>query len=75
MCNESGICVCKDFYYGSDCEKKLSIQESVNINKGMESGNFFTIILCLSILSPISLVLGFILIFIFLKGRDGTYIN
>jgi hypothetical protein len=75
MCNESGICVCKDFFYGSDCEKKLPSQESININKGIESGSFLTIVLCLSILSPFSLVLGFFLIYIFLKGRDATYIN
>lgn len=75
MCNESGICVCKDFFYGSDCDKKLSSQESININKGIKSESFLAVVLCISILSPFTLVLGFFLIFIFLKGRDGTYSN
>ena len=75
FCNESGICVCNNFYFGINCEKKLSDNDSVKINEGIESGSFTLMILCLSIISPFSFVLGFFLMFIFLKGRDGTYIN
>lgn len=75
ICNESGICVCNDFHFGINCEKKLQNLTSLSLNKGLESTSFLTIVLCISILSPVTLALGFFLIFIFLKGRDGTYIN
>ena len=75
MCNESGICVCNDFHFGESCEKKLPNLNSVNLNTGMSSGSFEALVLCLTLISPFSLILGLILIFAFLKGRDGTYIN
>lgn len=75
ICNESGICVCNDFYYGEKCEKKLENLDSININKGIGTGGFLTWVLCLTLIGPVSLILGFYIIFIFLKGRDATYIN
>ena len=75
MCNESGICVCKDFHFGESCEKKLPNLYSINLSSGMSSGSFETLVLCITLISPVSLIVGFILIFIFLKGRDGTYQN
>lgn len=73
ICNESGICVCDSFFYGENCDKKLSDIASLNLNKGISLSNYLTLILLLSILLPIILISGLFLIFIFLKGRDGTY--
>lgn len=73
ICNESGICVCDSFYYGENCDKKLSDIASLNLNKGISLSNYLSLVLLLSILLPIILISGLFLIFIFLKGRDGTY--
>jgi hypothetical protein len=73
ICNESGICVCNNFMYGNNCEKKLSDISSLNINKGVSLESYLTLIILLSILLPIMLIIGLFLIFLFLKGRDGTY--
>ena len=73
ICNESGICVCDNFFYGENCDKKLNDIGSLNLNKGISLSNYLTLVLLLSILLPIILITGLFLIFIFLKGRDGTY--
>jgi len=73
VCNESGICVCDIFFYGENCDKKLSEIASLNLNKGISLSNYLTLILLLAILLPVILISGLFLIFIFLKGRDGTY--
>jgi len=59
--------------YGNNCEKKLSDISSLNINKGVSLESYLTLIILLSILLPIMLIIGLFLIFLFLKGRDGTY--
>lgn len=75
VCNESGICVCDNFMYGENCDKKLNDIASLNIIKGITLSNYLTMVLFLSIMLPIILISGLFLIFIFLKGRDGTYTN
>jgi len=75
VCNESGICVCETFMYGENCDKKIIDTASFNINKGMTLNSYITLVLLISILLPAILIIGLFLIFIFLKGRDGTYTN
>lgn len=73
LCNESGICVCEKFKYGENCDKILSDISVLNLNNGISSGSYLTIILCISLIMPAGLIVGFFLIFLFLKGRDWTY--
>ena len=73
VCNESGICVCDSFIYGENCDKKLSDLGSLSLNKGISLSNYLTLVSLLSISLPLILITGLFLIFIFLKGRDGTY--
>lgn len=71
FCNKSGICACNQFYYGDNCEKILSNADSLNrVSIGFGQSGFLGLVFGISFSFPIFLVIGLIIIYYALKGRE-----
>ncbi len=70
-CNKSGICACNQFYYGDNCEKILSNSDSLNrVTIGFGQSGFLGLVFGVSFTFPLILVVGLIVIYYTLKGRE-----
>lgn len=71
ICSDSGLCVCSQYYYGSNCDKVLQNSNTLNIySTGLSLGSFIGIVVGLSVTFPVFLVGGLLIIYYSLKDRD-----
>ena len=71
ICNENGICVCPQFYYGNNCEKILPDSNFLNIyTTGVSLTGYIGIIVGLILGFSVLLIIGLLIIYYLLKDRD-----
>jgi hypothetical protein len=70
-CNKSGICACNQFYFGNNCDKILPNYNSLNtVTIGFGQSGYLGLIFGISFTFPLVLVIGLIVIYYALKGRE-----